>query len=144
MFRTMTMTLALVCAGATSVLAIGPHVARYSLEGFLDRAPEGARVIASVRVEREGTARTILVTANETTDAAIVCSSCDSPFAATYSFALLGDSSLVEQLLTRPHGTKVSGSFTRTRTDRHLIVERLDSPAIVDAVALRAPSGSAG
>ena len=122
MLRMTPWIVALVALSASSASAIGPRIERYSMEGYLDRAPEGSQVVGTVRIAREGASRTIVITASEDTDQTIVCSSCDSPLAVGYEFALIGDEKGVDELFHVSAGTKISSVFTRTRTDRYLIL----------------------
>ncbi|MGH7804474.1 MAG: hypothetical protein ACREQJ_09000 [Candidatus Binatia bacterium] len=126
MRKTATWMVALALVSASSASAIGPRIVRYSVEGFIDRAPEGATVIGSLRIERGEASRTILLTANQSTADTLVCSSCDSPLEVAYAFALIGDEAVIDRLLRGSEGTKVSGTFTRTRTDRHLIMNDIE------------------
>ena len=126
---------ALSLLGASAALATGPRFERIVVEGYLDRAPEGAAVVEQIEIGKGEQARTLLVTAANVAATKSVCPSCDSTFDTEGRFALVGDEGDLRTLLESEPGTKVSGVFIRPRVDRQLVVQELDTKESRESVA---------
>ncbi len=135
MFRVAVWMSALSLLGASAALATGPRFERVVVEGYLDRAPEGAAVVEQIEIGKGEQARMLFVTGANVAATQAVCPSCDSTFDTEGRFSVVGDDGDLRTLFESAAGTKISAVFVRPRVDRQLVVQELDTKESREAVA---------
>jgi hypothetical protein len=135
MYRVAVWMSAISLLGASVALATGPRFERVVVEGYLDRAPEGAAVAEQIELGRGDQSRTLFVTGANVAATKAVCPSCDGAFETEGRFAVVGDEGDLRTLFESAPGTKITGVFVRPRVDRQLVVQELDTKESRESVA---------
>ena len=98
----------------------------YSIEGYLDHAPDGAAIEAQVKVGAGGHNRALLITAYRRLGSG-------DPWALTRDlgmyepdFILQGPSEAITRILEAPAGSRVSGTFQFLRSFHSLLINPYD------------------
>ena len=122
--------------GSASFLGSGsPTLSMIELDGYLDRAPDGAKIVDTVRLVRGSRARDLVVVRWARVAGGSPGTAIDAPLERGGGrLEIAGTAERVERILGAAEGARVEGSFVRVRLADRLIVNSLESPA---------PSGAA-
>ena len=100
----------------------------YVIEGYLDRAPQGAQVQDGIDISANGRRRTLLVTRYGTPGETGLDRYLSRVMA--QPFTLRGTSQDVDRLVNAPPGTKIAGTFAAyTQGSPWLLIQDLTAPA---------------
>jgi hypothetical protein len=124
--RSMLAALILVAAFATTAFDyVVDSFKLYTIEGYLDRAPAGATIVARLDIGNGATAHRQLLVTSYRTDADVV-----SQQDLSAHYLLRGTSEDVTRLLAAPEGSAVNGTFAvYPHAIASLLIASLDRPA---------------
>ncbi|MGH7820668.1 MAG: hypothetical protein ACREQ9_12935 [Candidatus Binatia bacterium] len=114
---------------ATTALGFSDSYRLYTIEGYLDRAPEGATVVDRVEIGAIGTPRRqLLVTAYRSPGEILLDRYLSREFRSPY--VLRGNRDYLSRLLEAPEGAPIKGTFAvYQQAIPSLLVAQLDRPA---------------
>jgi len=114
-------------ASAFSLRSDSPRL--YLIQGYLDRAPDGANVIDRVEIAATGKpTRHLLVTSYRSSGGTLLASYLSRQLISPYR--VFGNSGNVSRLLGAPEGSEIKGTFAfYTEAVPSLLIAELDLPA---------------